>query len=84
MADIHRQHLIQRQMGIEHHHRGHHFGDRRHRAHQIRLAGIDDFFVARSTIIALPEAISGCEAVTAAGFLLTPGAQKAQPAARSG
>ena len=44
MADIHRQHLIQRQMGIEHHHSGHHFGDRRHRAHQIRLAGINDFF----------------------------------------
>ena len=44
MADIHRQHLIQRQMGIEHHHGGHHLGDRRHRAHQIRLAGVDDFF----------------------------------------
>ena len=27
MADIHRQHLIHRQMGIEHHHGGHHFGD---------------------------------------------------------
>ncbi|MCS5931256.1 hypothetical protein LNQ03_02405 [Klebsiella pneumoniae subsp. pneumoniae] len=55
-------------MGIEHHHGGHHFGDRRHRAHQIRLAGINDFF--RGQIddhAALPEAISGCEAVTAVG-----------------
>ena len=47
LADINGQHFIKRQMGVKHHHRGHHLRDRRHRANQIRLAGIDDFFAGK-------------------------------------